>query len=326
MSSRTITPSVVEFRSGASTCRALHYAAATARRRPCVVMAHGFGGTRDAGLEPYAEHFADAGLDVLLFDYRHFGESDGEPRQLLSIRRQLGDWRAAVRCARGLSGVDEHRIALWGTSFSGGHVIRIASEDEHVAAVVAQAPMLDGAVALGQVRREAGFRHMARLTAAGIVDLVRAAAGRSRHTIAIAGAPGSRAALTTSDALPGCEAIFPPGWRNEVAAGVALSLPFYRPLRRLERVRCPVLIQVAQRDRIVPPEVARRAAERPPVAEFHEYPIGHFDVYGGKAFRRAVDDQVDFLARHLHVSTASPVAADPAPERLRRRRRDRARN
>jgi len=67
---------------------------------PIVVMAHGFSGTRELRLDAYAERFQAAGLGALLFDYRHFGASPGEPRQLLDIRRQLEDWAAAIAHAR----------------------------------------------------------------------------------------------------------------------------------------------------------------------------------------------------------------------------------
>ncbi len=96
-------------------------------RVPCVVMAHGFSATRDDGLPEYAEAFRAAGYAVLLFDYRHFGASTGEPRQLLDIARQHDDYRAAVAYARGLDGVDADRIVLWGSSFSGGHVLAVAA-------------------------------------------------------------------------------------------------------------------------------------------------------------------------------------------------------
>ena len=58
-------------------------------------MAHGVSATRDDGLPPYAEAFRDAGLTVVLFDYRHFGASSGEPRQLVDIGRH-DDYRAVV--------------------------------------------------------------------------------------------------------------------------------------------------------------------------------------------------------------------------------------
>ena len=56
----------IDFISRGTTCRAWFYPARTDALRtdagvPCVVMAHGLGGTRDAGLEPYAERFASAG-------------------------------------------------------------------------------------------------------------------------------------------------------------------------------------------------------------------------------------------------------------------------
>ncbi len=76
-----------------------------------MVLAHGFSGTVDSGLTMFAERFAAAGLDALAFDYRHFGSSDGEPRQLLSIARQLEDYAAAIAYARSLPGVDPERIA-----------------------------------------------------------------------------------------------------------------------------------------------------------------------------------------------------------------------
>ena len=107
----------------------------TSRGRPCVVMAHGLGGTKDAGLEPYAERFAAAGADVVVFDYRGFGTSDGEPRHVVDHRRHREDYQAVVAHARALPGVDPDHIVLWGTSYSGGHVIAVAAKDPLIAGV-----------------------------------------------------------------------------------------------------------------------------------------------------------------------------------------------
>jgi fermentation-respiration switch protein FrsA (DUF1100 family) len=114
----------IPFTSGGVACAAWHLPAnsstfADPQGRPCVVMAHGFGGTRDSGLLRYAEPIAEAGIDALVFDYRGFGDSGGEPRQLVSFRRQREDYRAAVAAARSLPGVDPERIVLSGTSYSG---------------------------------------------------------------------------------------------------------------------------------------------------------------------------------------------------------------
>ena len=117
-------------------------------------MAHGFSGVREQRLDAYAERFAAAGLAVLVFDYRHFGASQGEPRQLLSIAPPArADWRAAVAHARYLLEVDPKRVAVWGTSFSGGHVVAVAAADPAIAAVVSQAPFTDGLSAIARRRR-----------------------------------------------------------------------------------------------------------------------------------------------------------------------------
>ena len=138
----------VNFDSSGTACAAWLYEAEPGSRRPCVVLAHGFGATRIARLDAYAERFAQAGLHALAFDYRGFGDSQGEPRQLLDIHGQLDDWRSAVEFARTIDGVDPERIVLWGSSFSGGHVAVLAAEDARVAAAISQAPFMDGLAAL----------------------------------------------------------------------------------------------------------------------------------------------------------------------------------
>src|ERR1700749_3413658 len=108
--------------------------------KACVVMAHGLSAVRGQRLDAYAERFAAAGLAVLLFDYRHFGDSLGEPRQLLDIGKQLDDWRRAVQHARAEFG----RVGIFGSSFGGGHALAIGAEDASLRAVGAQCPMNDG--------------------------------------------------------------------------------------------------------------------------------------------------------------------------------------
>lgn len=282
--------------SDGESCAAWLYPA-PAQPTACVVMAHGFGGVREARLDAYAERFQAAGHAALVFDYRHFGSSSGEPRQLISIRRQLADWRAAVAFARSLDGVDAARIALWGTSYSGGHVLAIAAGDPRIAAVVSQVPFMDGLATVGA----RGLRDGLRLAAAGSRDALRAATGRQPHYVPIVGQPGELAAMTAPGAEDGCRALFPADfpWCNEVAARVLLTTGFYRPGRHARRVRCPLLVQVADGDAITPPAPAIRASERAPHGELRCYPGDHFDLYFGELFERVVTDQLDFLDRAL---------------------------
>ncbi|MBC8092920.1 MAG: alpha/beta fold hydrolase, partial [Pseudonocardia sp.] len=141
------------------------------RGRPCVVMGHGFGATRDAGLLPFAERFAAAGADVLVFDYRGYGTSDGSPRQNVWHVRHREDYHAALAHARGLDGVDRDRIVLWGSSYSGGHVVPVAAKDGQVAAVISQGAAMDGLAALLEIGRYAGIGQLLRLTGHALRDV-----------------------------------------------------------------------------------------------------------------------------------------------------------
>ena len=291
----------IMFSSGRQNCRGVLLTPLAAEATgPCVVAAHGLGGTLDAGLLPFAERFAQAGFRVLAFDYRHFGLSDGEPRQLVSIRRQLDDYAAAIDHARSLPEVDADRIALFGTSFSGGHVVRAAVSDARVAAVVAQCPMMDGPAALANVVRYAGYRMLARIAWHGVRDLARAAAGRAPHRVPIVGPPGSLAAMSSADSEPGYRAITPPEWRNEICARIGLALPAYRPGRCANRLHCPILIQICQHDTVAPVAAAEAAARRAGThATLIHYDVGHFDVYLGLPFEQSVTDQIAFLTQAL---------------------------
>jgi dienelactone hydrolase len=264
---------------------------------PCVVMAHGFGALKDARLGAYAERFAAAGYAALVFDYRHFGESTGEPRNLVDVGRQHEDWHAAIAHARGLDGVDPARIAIWGSSFGGGHVIAIAASEPGLAAAVSQVPHTSGTAAL----RAMNPKSAAGVTALGIADQAAALVGRGPVYTRIVGPPGSVAMMTAPDADSGYRAIVPEGsaWRNDVAARVALRVAGYSPGKQAKNVRCPLLVQVADDDSVAPAAPAIAAANAAPRGELARYPLGHFDVYRGEAFEQAVGDQLAFFARHL---------------------------
>lgn len=264
---------------------------------PCVVMAHGFTAVRDQALPAYAERFAAAGYAVLLFDYRCFGASDGEPRQLLSIAAQHEDWRAAIAFARGLDGIDPERIALWGSSFSGGHVVAVGSRDPRVKAVLAQVPFGDGLATLLSFPLVPTLR----IAALAIADQVGALLGRKPVMVKAAGRPGEFALLTADEALPGFQSIDPPDslWRNEFSARLMLRVPFYRPVALARRLQAPLLVSVADRDQTVPPGPAVKMGQAAPHGEVVRYPIGHFEVYTGAPFEVAVADQLAFLKEHL---------------------------
>jgi len=293
----------VEFTSGGVTCRAWHFVGATdVAPAPCVVMGHGLGATRDCGLEPFARAFAAAGIHALAFDYRHFGASDGEPRQIINVQRQLEDWEAALVAARRLEGVDPQRIAAWGASFGGGHALVASARDGRVAAVVSLCPMADGLAAFRNAVAYAGLPYMLRVASHALRDVAGAALGWRPHTLPLFAHPGELAFLSAPDALPGYSAVVPPGFVNAAAARLALSIVFYRPVSVARDLRCPLLILVADRDSVAPVAPALRVAELAggPV-ELDRLDVGHFDLYQGEPHERAVALMVKFLRRTLRV-------------------------
>ncbi|MFC9968894.1 alpha/beta hydrolase [Nocardia ignorata] len=219
----------VEFLSGGVPCAAWLYSApGTSGPRPMVIMGHGLGAVREMRLEAFAERFAANGWSVLVFDYRHLGASGGQPRQLLDIDRQLADWRAAVDFARTLSEVDVERIALWGTSFGGGHVLQVGSGNPQVAAIVAQCPFTDGPASLISRLRTGPLSAVA-LMAAGILDTACSWLGIKPILMPMAGTSWMPAFVASPDAIAGASALLPPGTR--------LSRRTSALLRRLSSVR-----------------------------------------------------------------------------------------
>jgi pimeloyl-ACP methyl ester carboxylesterase len=248
---------------------------------------------RDQRLDAYAERFAAAGLAVLVFDYRHFGDSGGEPRQLLDIGEQLDDWRSAIAHARGRFS----RVGLFGSSFGGGHVLAIGAEDPGLGAIVAQCPMTDGLLATLRVPP----RTSVKLARAALQDVARSLAGRPPLLVPAVGEPGELAFMTAPDAVPGFASLTPPGstWRNAVAARLGLRIGLYRPGRRAAKNTAPLLVCLCEQDSLVNLRATEKVAEAAPRGELARFPIGHFDIYTGDWFEQAVARQTEFFLDHL---------------------------
>lgn len=297
-------PQNLTFASQGTTCAAWHFPAAddrlaTAAGRPAVVMAHGLGGTKDSGLAPFAEAFAAAGLDAYVFDYRGFGESEGLPRQTVSLPGQLEDWRAAIDAAGRLPGVDARRIVLWGESLAGGHVLSAAADRTDIAAVISVVPMVDGLAAGLHATKSHTARELLKATGLGIASKVSASRGRGAKMIPIVARPGEVGALTVAGALEDMLSIAGPTWRNEIAAHVTLELGTRAPAKAASRINAPVLVQICDFDQSSPPHAAAKAAFAAQ-AEVRHYPGDHFDTFPGKPFHEAaVKHAVSFLSRHL---------------------------
>src|SRR4051794_13428557 len=290
----------VRFPSGDTTCAAWHYEGVNGG---CVVMSGGLAVTKEPATDRLAARFQAAGFSVLALDFRRLGESGGAPRQVVDVGDQQADPRAAIAFARELPGGGPERGAVWGVPMSGGHVLVVAAGDARLAAVIAQAPLADGVAATPN-----GMRHMTpwaalRLNGRAAADAIGRRLGRAPRMVALSGPRGAVAALTTPDAVKGPLALDPDGvyaasWQQEVAAGSALRMAFYRPGRAAPRIACPLLVLAYEDDRTALAAPAVRAGRRAPRGEVVELPGDHYTSMTD-GFEDAVELNIAFLRRHL---------------------------
>ncbi|HMW59947.1 MAG TPA: alpha/beta hydrolase [Leptospiraceae bacterium] len=281
----------VNFPSGSGGCEADLYIPKGRGNHPVVVMAHGFGAERSFRLPAFADRFAEAGIAVLLFDYRSFGDSPGEPRNLISPRMHNEDWKAALQFVRRMPGLDSQRIALWGTSFSGGHIVNIAPE-EKPAALSLLVPFSDG------------FRTLFNYSAAfvlqavfhGLWDLLLSLFGRS-HNVPIIGKPEEFALLNTAECWEGYGGIVDKesAWQNSAPARICLTLPMYRPVAKASRIKCPVIIVAGEQDSLCPLPLVQTLARKIRGSMMMLLSTGHFEPYSGRAFEETVRAQLQFF-------------------------------
>lgn len=291
--------SKVSFLSDGQRCVADFYQPAGEGPFPLIIQAHGLGGVKTMRLGAFAERFVAEGYACLVFDYRHFGESEGQPRQLLNIDKQLQDWQAAIDHAHTLSNVDKAKIAIWGTSFGGGHVLSAAAKDKRVAAVISQCPFTNGAASSMTLSPWISLK----LSTRAIIDKVGSFIGAKPVMVALAANPGETALMNAHDAMSGYQALKPAGENipNYVAARFALDIVRYYPGRKAKEIEAPVLFCICENDTVAPSGPTFKYAAQAPKGVVKRYADGHFDIYVGEAFERVVKDQIAFLQQHLPV-------------------------
>ena len=292
---------------GSAISGVLYLPASNTPPHPCVVMAHGFSGTMDWIVPDFAERFADGGFAVLIFDYRYLGSSQGEPRQLIDSRRQLDDLRRAVEFARATQGIDVNRIALWGTSLGGSHVVNLAADDPGIAAVVANVPGLDLFRGTRGRFKPVGFRPTrtrvaaatVRLLAAAALDAARGAIGLSPYYIAVYG-PLGHAVFSDPELAERFREVEAnaPTWRNQVTPRFLFTAPRYRD-GTIERITAPLMVTVARDDEVVSADFVKEKASKAAHHEIHEYPVTHIEMYHGAVRDQVTADQLAFLQHYL---------------------------
>lgn len=282
----------------------LYQPESAAERCPLVVMAHGYSATKEMHLDDFAEVFAAAGLAVLVYDNRNLGASDGQPRGEIDPWQQIRDYRTAITFASGLPSIDADRIGVWGSSYSGGHVLVVAALDRRVRCVVAQVPLISG---LENARRLIRSDHFAGLREAFDADRVARYAGKQPEMIPVVyeNDPSEPAALPTADShdffLGSRDRA--PSWQNSVTLRSVEMFTEYEPGDYLSRISpTPLLMVVAAQDHLTVADLTTAAFERArEPKQLLVLPGGHFEAYVGEAFAISSAAQRDWFVEHLNA-------------------------
>ena len=268
---------------------------------PTVVMAHGWAAVKEMNLDYFAAAFRDAGLASLVFDHRGFGASEG-PRGDIDPLRQIADYRSALDAAGAMDAVDARRLGVWGTSYSGGHVLCVARDDARVRAAVAQVPTISG----GETTRRRGGPRPARTEYVPAADT----GGRDVDDHGDISDPVDPTLLPPA---PDGEypdedrrrfyADLPPQrrrtWRNRITSRSLERYAAYEPGRCMPHVGVPLMVILAERDTITPADLIRDALRRTGgEVTTLALPGGHYGVYTDHR-ERAARAAAAFLAERL---------------------------
>lgn len=251
-------------------------------RFPTVVMAHGYSAVKEMYLDRYAEAFAAAGLASLVFDNRNFGASDGLPRQEVDPLQQIRDYRDAITFAETLPQTDAARLGVFGSSYSGGHVLVVGAIDRRVRCVVSQVPLISGR---RNARRLVRADQFAGLQAMFDADRRARAGGAAPQMIPVVSEdPAGPAALPTADSwtwMTHTHRLRAPSWRNEVTLRSVEMFTEYEPGAHLPYVSpTPLLMIVALQDHLTVADEALAAfAQAPEPKKLVMLKGGHFDAY-----------------------------------------------
>lgn len=271
-----------------------------ARRVPAVVMAGGYGTTKEMFTDRFAEVFAAAGLAVLLYDHRGFGASEGEPRQEIDPWRQVEDLRHAITFASSLPALDPARIGVWGSSYSGGHALVVAATDRRVRCVAVQVPTTHGSQT---AQRRASGDAEAMLLRRFAEERLRRARGEPPTRLRLMGDAASGAIYRSQDAVDWYTAAYEraPDAVPEVTLRSIEASRGYNPADFIERISpTPLLMQVAEKDSVTPTDLALAAYARAlePKSLRIVPGAGHFDVYE-RDFESVSKAAAEWFQRHL---------------------------
>jgi len=269
-------------------------------RAPAIVMAHGFSATKEQYLGKFAELFTTNGFIVLVFDYRFLGSSEGEPRGQVIWYDQIEDYLNSISWLCDQPQVDINRIGVWGTSFSGAHVLSVAAYDRRVKAVVSQVPGIGGG--FDSMRKNLEPDGMKRIMEYYYADRKRRQQTGRGGYLPVVAPQGTPCALPTVDSLEWFMKDSGPTWQKTVTIESMEKNMEYDVVLTLGRISpTPLLVLLAENDSLIPYAAARTIFEKAPEPKnIISYNCGHFDIYAREQwFTKASNTELEWFKKYL---------------------------
>ncbi len=260
---------------------------------PCIIMTHGFTALKEHYLSKFADVFARAGMCVLVYDNRNFGESDGEPRFEVNPELQVRDLSDAISYVQTKPEVDAKKIALWGTSFSGGNVMVASSMDKRVSCVVAQVPFVKGHHEFLQTTRPDLWEIIQKKYAAD--DKARAEGKLPAMTPVVTSDPTKSVVMKQREAYDFFTSL--PEWQNQVTLKSVQMSGDYAPMDFVSKINVPVLFIMADQDTICLTHDAKDAFEKITSPKKCVMIKGHHFSAFYEQFNICADEACDWLSR-----------------------------
>lgn len=282
----------ISFYSGGIKCSAWLYLPFGNKSYPVIVMAHGLGGVKEMWLDRYAERFVAAGYACFLFDYRNYGASDGDKRQLINVKAQLNDWNSAIDFIKKDKRINQNKVLLFGSSFSGGHVITLSAFRKDITAAISQCPYIDQRATI----KSLSFFSIIKFIPYVIGDLLSCLTGYHPVMLKFADPRGKSAFMSVPDYDKFIKRIPEnSNFVNKAPARSILEFLKYSPSRYIKYIDNPIYISVCMKDTLVPAYATIRCAKRMMKAIVKKYECGHFDIYFDNFFDEAIIDYIQFF-------------------------------
>jgi hypothetical protein len=269
---------------------------------PAIAMAPGMSGVKEGSIMKYAEFFARGGFAVLAYDNINFGASGGEPRQEVDPALQRRGYRDAITFLSLRPEIAAASIGIFGTSYSGGHVLEVAAHDRRVKCVVSQIPAISGFEAF---RRS--VRPDARAAFLAMQDQDREGRFRGAAPVMVKAVSDDPAEFC---AMPGKAAFdyfmgqarLAPNWKNELTLR---SFDLYRAVSNASFTPwispTPLLMIIALADELAAPDLSLDAYQRArEPKKLVLLPGNHFAPYSDE-FSLTGHESRDWFTRHLVV-------------------------